>query len=450
MNISYDIDLFNNIKSEYVKELIIIEEPNSIQHLTGPKKRGINRDSRLKGECITDNCSNIFEYKFRDIVNKGRLCRQCRIKNGNKERKETISAKYSSCITNIMQLESTKKKAKETYKKNTGYEHPSQNPEIQNKIINTCIKNWGVRHISMSNNIKQQKRKNLLNNSKLKYTNKFLDKLLIKDKATLEEKIDDIHLTRNKNIKYKCNCGILDEKIFRMIEKYGAYCDACQLIYSKTKTIKTNIERRGVSYVAQDPNVIKKAQSTSIKRYGVRSPTQLPEIQKKIRSTCFTKYGFSYPQQNPEIRNKTIKTVIERYGVNYPIQNADIAEKASHNAYKIKIYSFPSGKEVRVQGYENYALDILINIEKINEEDIIVSRKLVPEIWYKDKNSHDHRYYMDIFIKSKNRCIEVKSTRTYELNIDKVKYTKIAVQNSNILYECWIMNNKGEILFKHL
>lgn len=45
----------------------------------------------------------------------------------------------------------------------------------------------------------------------------------------------------------------------------------------------------------------------------------------------------------------------------------------------------PSGKIIDYQGYENFALDELLNVENINEDDIITNRKDVPEIWYTDK-----------------------------------------------------------------
>jgi hypothetical protein len=54
----------------------------------------------------------------------------------------------------------------------------------------------------------------------------------------------------------------------------------------------------------------------------------------------------------------------------------------------------------------------------INEIDIITGAKNVPTIWYDDSDGKKHRHYVDIFIPSQNKCIEVKSTWTAEKKKD--------------------------------
>ena len=112
------------------------------------------------------------------------------------------------------------------------------------------------------------------------------------------------------------------------------------------------------------------------------------------------------------------------------------------NAYKKKQYTLPSGKIIDYQGYENFALDELLFNEKIDENDIIVNRKDVPEIWYYDKNGRKRRHYVDFYIKTQNRCIEVKSTWTYQEknNVEEKQY---AGQQMGFNYEIWIFDNKG-------
>jgi predicted AAA+ superfamily ATPase len=111
-------------------------------------------------------------------------------------------------------------------------------------------------------------------------------------------------------------------------------------------------------------------------------------------------------------------------------------------SYNKKQYTFPSGNVINYQGYENFAFDELLNIEKINETDIIVNRKEVPEIWYNDKNGKKHRHYVDFYIKSQNRCIEVKSAWT---NQDKnnVFEKQTAAIDLGYKYDIWIFDNKG-------
>jgi hypothetical protein len=64
---------------------------------------------------------------------------------------------------------------------------------------------------------------------------------------------------------------------------------------------------------------------------------------------------------------------------------------------RFKDYIFPSGRSEKIQGYENIALDELINIELINENDIIVGCKNVPIIWYTTNNDVKHRH-IDIML----------------------------------------------------
>jgi len=63
-----------------------------------------------------------------------------------------------------------------------------------------------------------------------------------------------------------------------------------------------------------------------------------------------------------------------------------------------------------VQGYEPFALNELINVKLINENNIITGISNVPSIWYNDINNKKRRHYVDIFIPSENLCDEVKST----------------------------------------
>ena len=130
------------------------------------------------------------------------------------------------------------------------------------------------------------------------------------------------------------------------------------------------------------------------------------------------------------------------------MQDANIAEKCGNNAYKAYSYTFPSGRKETIQGYEKYALDDLLNKEKVKEDEIIVSRKDVPECWWIDEDEKDHRYYVDIFIPSQQRCIEVKSTWTAEKKSDIIFLKQQALQEEGYKCEIWIYNGKGELVEK--
>ena len=156
------------------------------------------------------------------------------------------------------------------------------------------------------------------------------------------------------------------------------------------------------------------------------------------------KYGVQHTGQLESVKTKFKQTCLTKYGVENPSQNAEIAEKASSNGYKIKKYELPSGKIIKCQGYEPFALRDLVSL-KINEDDIVNEKTKVPEIWF-NNNNKEHRYYVDIYIPSQNKCIEVKSIYTYkrykQINLLKQE----AAEKLGYNFEFWIYDNKGNKL----
>jgi hypothetical protein len=141
---------------------------------------------------------------------------------------------------------------------------------------------------------------------------------------------------------------------------------------------------------------------------------------------------------------------MDRYGVEHPAQNAEVSEKMSKNAYKAYDYIFPSGRVEKIQGYEKYMLDELLQQENIPEDDIVVKRCQVPEIWYNDENNTEHRYFVDCLIKSQKRCIEAKSTWTAEKKKDCIFLKQAAAKELGYNYEIWIYDRKGNIINKYI
>ena len=59
------------------------------------------------------------------------------------------------------------------------------------------------------------------------------------------------------------------------------------------------------------------------------------------------------------------------------------------------------------------------------------------------KQEKKHKHYVDIFIKSQNRCIEVKSKWTAEKNKHTVFLKQNAAKEAGYLYEIWVYDSKG-------
>jgi len=99
----------------------------------------------------------------------------------------------------------------------------------------------------------------------------------------------------------------------------------------------------------------------------------------------------------------------------------------------------PSGNIVKYQGYENLALDELIL--KYEEEDIIVGRKNIPTVEY-HIGDIKHVYFPDIYIKSENKIIEIKSEWTINLAKGNVQEKAEATVKAGYKYEIWVYNDK--------
>lgn len=284
-----------------------------------------------------------------------------------------------------------------------------------------------------------------------------LSTIVVRDQASINQSIATMKLTYKTHIEYVCVCGCPGRRMFRSMWKNGAFCKACALkkrlekikvtclkVHGvsnptqdpvvKQKMKDTNMARRGVANPTQDPVVNQKAKDTNMAMRGVEYPlqdltvkqkmkdtnmerrgveysSQDPAVQQKVKDTNMKRRGVEHASQDPIVKQKKIDTNMERRGVQNPMQNAEVAERQTKSAHNTKPYTMPDGCVRMVQGYEPFALDILIH--KFRPHDILTSKGDVPKIWYVDITT-DRRYYSDIYIPSINTMIEVKCKYTYE------------------------------------
>jgi hypothetical protein len=161
----------------------------------------------------------------------------------------------------------------------------------------------------------------------------------------------------------------------------------------------------------------------------------------KVKEQTFLKnYGVKCGLQDKGIRELGKHTCLKKYGVYHPSQNPEIALKMKISNYKD--YILPSGKIVQVQGYEDRALDILL--EKYDEYDLIISNKNIFKelgaIKYIGKDNKEHYYYPDIYIKSENKVIEVKSNYTFHKEYDKNILKKKACIKMGLDFEFMVLD----------
>lgn len=141
---------------------------------------------------------------------------------------------------------------------------------------------------------------------------------------------------------------------------------------------------------------------------------------------------------------KRRNTVLEKYGVENPMQNACVQENFSKKSKTYKDYIMPCGQSIKIQGYENTALDILFKQYHYASKDIIVSKLEVPSIWYLHEG-RSRRYFPDIFVKPQNKIIEVKSEWTYNADTLKNTLKKEACIRNEYDFEFWIFGPKNTL-----
>ena len=335
--------------------------------------------------------------------------------------------------------------------------------------------------------------------SKVKYNYELLKLFCQANKLKIVDNLNNSDICCNTIIQDKCinnNCNNYFNKKFHILYKTKIFtCKKCTIENSKLKIKETITEKYGVEYVGQINEVKEKKKNTCLNKYGVENVLQNKDIIDKIKETnnlkyiekngkpmpstitndeknklLIEKYGSLDIRNSEYIKNKIKQTVIgkygvehiskckdiqkikkenslKKYGVEHHSQNEEIADKMIKNNFKLKEFIFPSGETIKVQGYEPFALNDIINNENINENDIITGVKNVPSIWYNDLHEVKHRHFVDIYIKSQNRCIEVKSVWTVKQ--ENVFLKQKAGIELGYKYEIWVYNEKGIIVNKY-
>jgi hypothetical protein len=276
------------------------------------------------------------------------------------------------------------------------------NKELKKKSTN--LENYGVEHVSQSEEVKEQ----------TKFTN--LEKYKVEHVFQSEEIKEKIKSTNFKNF------GV-------------EYIGQSEEIKEKIKS--THLEKRGVEYAFQSEEVKEKIRATHLENHGVENPMQCEEFKEKRENTNLDKYGVKHVFQSEEIKDKIKSTNLERYQAENPMQNSEIFYKHQMACFKKKEVITPSGKTIYLQGYEPQAYKILL--ESYKEDEIINESNLIPTFWWIDNNNLKHKYYPDFFIPKDNLIVEIKSTYTYELNKEKIDKTKEVIEASEYKYKCMVI-----------
>lgn len=357
----------NNVK-EYI--LWYIENNTSIQSITQKhyKKYKLihNLLEQYKGDKYTEKLYNYihntsnkcktcdketnfvsFNDGYRDFCSSS-----CSMKNAvtKEKRKNTIKEKYGEDVENIFQVKSV------------------------------------VKHIQTERNKNKQEINDKIKLGHAKRTEEDKEKTLILKKNTCIEKYGVDNPMKNEKVKEKTRNTCM--------EKYGV---------NSVLEIEENRKRGHANCGTKE--ALKNKKNTNIRKFGTEWYSKTEEYRESVKKTCMEKYGVEHYTKTEECKEKTKKTNMEKYGVEHYAQTG-----LTKNGYKYKDYILPSGKTIKLQGYENYLLDELLIDYK--ENDILTDKTDMPKFWYIGEDNKKHRYFPDVYIPATNTIYEVKSEYT--------------------------------------
>lgn len=339
----------------------------------------------------------------------------------------------------------------------------------ENEILDFIINYQG--NIGGLSRIKDEKFKNLIFEKTT-----FLDSLI----PSFGQRIWHIKFN-NYNIVKCAHCNIVPVK-FSKGKFYSKFCsDYCTTkfrwnnitknkkdeFYNKVK--ETVRSKYGCDFITQTDSFKNKAKSSILKKYGVVNISKLDSIKKKKEDTCFKNFNVKNPSLSEQVKNKRTNTFKEKFGVDNPFKAELIKNKIRETNFKKfgvfhpfqdanfysklqfnwKQFVMPSGKIIKYQGYENFALDILLK-QGYAEDDIITDKNKIHDytghIWYV-LDGKQKKFYPDIFLKPE-KIIEVKSEYYFNLELDKNMLKKSAVLEKGLKFEFWIFDETGKLLIK--
>lgn len=248
--------------------------------------------------------------------------------------------------------------------------------------------------------------------------------IIYDDILSFNEKINIDNFTKllyhycNPDIKYPYLCKICNKEVkFRGFNQgYNTYC-----------SIKCSMN---------DINIIeqrnKKSIKTNLERYGVSNPMKLKKIQNKVKKTNLEKYGFEYFTQTDDFKEKTKKTNLEKYDTEWYMTTDDFKEKSKKTSLIKYNVAHPSQSNVVKETIKNSMF------EKYGEE---CYSKTVE---YKEKMKEyfkSSEHIKNIELQRKNRLEKIINYYD-DYNDD---YKLININNDILTYYCYECNNNFEI-----
>jgi hypothetical protein len=215
---------------------------------------------------------------------------------------------------------------------------------------------------------------------------------------------------------------------------------------AKSREVKkqTNQKRYGVDYTTQSKQMMEKSKATKKERYGDENYSNPDLTSKSWKAKTATEIEL--------ITEKKQNTCMERYGVVSPFFLPDVRKKSAIANSIGREFALPSGKIIRVRGYEDVAITKLL--EHYAEDKLVLDDTLaaynLPVFKYSDNRKHILRYYLNIYIPEETKIIEVKARWWWDGNgmkkhsnrLDKNLKKRQAVLDAGFVYEVWLFEDR--------
>lgn len=205
------------------------------------------------------------------------------------------------------------------------------------------------------------------------------------------------------------NAAVLDKYKATVLKRYGVE-NVSQSKEIKNKKIQTCLRNFGVEWPMQSESIMDKSKATLMDKFGVPHIMMCEEGRELYRKGINDKYGCNCVFQSEAIKSKIRKTNIRKYGVPAPSQNKEIYKKQQISMKKFKEYVLPSGKIIKIKGYEPQFLDHIFTNNLLTENEIQYEALSIDYAF----NNRTRKYYPDFFIPKYNLVVEIKSS--YVLN----------------------------------
>jgi hypothetical protein len=376
----------------------------ALYHLVYPKART---------RCLSPICNKITTYRRNgDFWGYNKYCdNKCCQRDPNYQKQ--VKASYKSNPRN----KTVYKRIQRTWEKNYGTKNLFDVPEIKEKRLQTYIDRYGETHPWKNKKIMEARDKT--------WEDKYGGRPM--SSKTVRAKVKET--TRRK---YGVDCVFQSEEI-------------------KEKARATNRKNFGSDYPMQDEEHRKEKIKACRKKRGVDNPMQDPRVREKNRETTLKRYGVENAFQAERFKEKSKRTMLRRYGAEHNMQVPEFFEanqNSRHKRHKIEV----KGKIFSYQGYEHYALKILVNQLGIPVDHLTTRPKHQHKVWWgrakEDPKSKGHRYYTDIRIKHRGKDISIEVKCLYTLgfyNLQEflgVKAKAKAAYDAGVDLRVWVVDPK--------